>query len=296
MKNENRCGKRFDKKTLLALLLILLLALGSFGCSKDDEEQTDPNDGDNISLDGEEGDQDGDGAGEGDQSGEAVQAEYDQKVKEDAGDIKESDYAAGDMESGFDFGFSVGKSFGLSGAVKKVDYSDISALASVMETNLQAAVASALGNNYDVFSDYEDDEEDDIDKLAYAIAMEDNDAEARYLEGGVYHKSDGKHYQYIAFCSANYYEVNSSDIDTIIAEAKSAMGITLPKSRLTKAIEITFDNAAEAKDYYSLYQTQALKSGDYTETVKVTVEGVCLEDGSDTVGYYVYLERERCYN
>ena len=71
------------------------------------------------------------------------------------------------------------------------------------------------------------------------------------------------------------------------------MGITFSKSRLTKAIEIAFDNATEAQDYYSLSQKVKLTADGYTETVKVCVDGFATE--ANEIGYYISIERERTY-
>ncbi|MCI8609995.1 MAG: hypothetical protein HFE73_10160 [Firmicutes bacterium] len=279
-------------KKVMAAFMILLLALCSFGCGKDDSE---PNteDGDTpIQLEPIEDGPEGDGFITLNPDGKS--ANYDEAVNDETKDIKESDYSADEEQTEFDFGFSVSSKFTLSDMVKKVDYTDLSSLVTDMETGLSAAASSAFGGNFSGFSDYDEDDEDEIDKLAYAIVIEDDDTEGRTLERGVYHHIIEQHFQYIALSSRNYYEVNDSNLDAIIKDAKKAMGITISKSRLKKGLEIALKNANEKKDYYSLCDVRIINGNGFTETIKVTADCFCSEE--DEVGYYVYVERERCYN
>lgn len=291
-----KVGNKREKK-ILALVLIFLLAMSSFGCGKDDEEGQDGSGDGTVTLEPADGDEipdDGEGISD-EESDQTItgQAEYDEKVNEDASDIKVDDYGADEFEAAFDFGFSVGASFGLSDVIKKMEYGDLSAKLPDLEKVVQETASRVFGGSFDGFSDFEEDDEDDIDKLAYAVAMENSDTEGRYLEGGVYHHVTGNHFQYIAFSTSNFYEINDSNIKTIMDDAKKAMGVTLSKSRLKKAIEIAFGNAKEKEDYYSLYEIDNINGKGYTETVRVSVDGFATEENQ--IGYYVYIERERCY-
>lgn len=273
-------------KRFLALLLIFILAFSSVACGNDEKGDGSGTLPDQNIVE-EEDDKD-----QPDSDGEAV---FDEKVNENADDINAADYDASEMEAAFDFGFSVSESFGMSGAVKKVDYSDLESLTSTMEKVLQSALSSTVGGSFEIFSEYDDEEYDDIGKQVLAGAIDDVDSDGKAAEAGVYYNiTDKKYYQYVSLISDSYYSVKDTDIDSIIKMAKNAMGITLSKNRLTKAIDIAFDNATEKKDYYSLSQSKTINGDGYTETIRVSVDGFATEENE--IGYYVYMDRERTYH
>ncbi|MBQ1958966.1 MAG: hypothetical protein II354_00935, partial [Firmicutes bacterium] len=151
-----------------------------------------------------------------------------------------------------------------------------------------------FGEGFDVFSDYEEDANDSIDKLAYAVGMENSDSEARYLEAGVYHDDVyDKHFQYTVYTSENAYEFDSAFIKTALQEMKDAYGVTVSQNTAEKAVKKVLEEIEKTQDYYSLYETSEVKGSGYAETVTVSVEGFFNEDGSK--GFYMAVERERCY-
>ena len=274
-------------KKLWTFLLIFILIFTTAACGSQDAESESQN--------GNNGSVSENGGNTSDTGEEALQeVEYDAAVNENTDDIDASQYNAADMEGSFDFGFSASRDFGMSNIVEKLDYSDIEGLTSTMESRLQSGISGSIGGSYEIFSDYEEDDADEIDKLTYAVGMENDDSEGRFFEVGVYHNQNtDKNYQYCTFITENFYSVEEADIENSIEVLKEAMGITFSKSRLTKAIEIAFDNATEAQDYYSLSQKVKLTGDGYTETVKVCVDGFATE--ANEIGYYISIERERTY-
>ena len=276
-------------KKLATLLLIFILMVTTAACGNSGEDAGNGGQSENGGSASEEANN---GAGSGEE--EIQQAEYDAAVKESAEDIDPDDYSAADMESSFDFGFSASRNFGMENIVEKLDYSDIGSLTSTMEKRLKSGIAASIGGSYEIFSDYEEEKEDEIDKLTYAVGMENDDSEGRFFEVGVYHNQNtDKNYQYCTFITENFYSVEEADIDSSIQTLEKAMGITFSKERLTKAIEIAFRNATEKEDYYSLMQKVKLNGEGYTETVKVRVDGFATEENE--IGYYISIERERTY-
>ena len=281
-------------KKLLTLLLILMLTLSMTACGgNDDTPDTDGTGTENNVVEGTENGEDGEegeGSGEEDQSNEggigtgAV-------VNPDELIMGGDDYS--DMEAEYDFKFDAADSFGLDSMISKVDYSDISALAPVMEERLTAADA-VYGSRFMGFGDYEEVPEDDIDKLAYAIAMENDDTEGRYLETGAYHaQSTGKHYQYVMTASQNFYEVSSANTKSVVSDLEKAMGIKVSEKRMHSAIQQAFEQATETQDYFSLKDSTSAKGNGYVETIKVSVDAFATEE--NVIGFYVSCERERCY-
>lgn len=63
---------------------------------------------------------------------------------------------------------------------------------------------------------------------------------------------------------------------------------------MEKAVNEVLKAATETEDYYSLYEKETVKGSDYTETVKLSVDGFATEDNQ--IGYYLSVERERGYN
>lgn len=280
-------------KKLLTLLLILMLTLSMTACGGNDDTPDAEGTGTENNVaegteDGEAGEEEG--SGEEDQSNEggigtgAV-------VNPDELIMGEENYS--EMEAEYDFKFDASESFGLDSMISKVDYSDISALASVMEERLTSA-DSVYGSRFMGFGDYEEVPEDDIDKLAYAIAMENDDTEGRYLETGVYHsQSTGKHYQYVMTATQNFYEVSSANTKSVISDLEKAMGITISEKKMHSAIQQAFEQATETQDYFSLKDAVSAKGNGYTENIKVSVDAFATEE--NVIGYYVSCERERCY-
>ena len=281
-------------KKLLTLLLILMLTLSMTACGGNDDTPDTEGTGteNNVAEGTEDGEvgEEGEGSGEEDQSNEggigtgAV-------VNPDELIMGGDDYS--DMEAEYDFKFDAADSFGLDSMISKVDYSDISALATVMEERLTSA-DSVYGSKFMGFGDYEEVPEDDIDKLAYAIAMENDDTEGRYLETGAYHaQSTGKHYQYVMTASQNFYEVSSANTKSVVSDLEKAMGITISEKKMHSAIQQAFEQATETQDYFSLKDAASAKGNGYTETIKVSVDAFATED--NVIGFYVSCERERCY-
>ena len=283
--------KNIRLKKVTALLLIFLLTFAVFGCgNKDDADQSQDGDGTSVSDGNSEG-----ADNEDETSDEEVkEGSYDEKVNEDASDIDESDYDAEDMEANFDFGFSASEKLGMSIMLEKTDYSDLESLASDLETRMNQAISASLGGVYDVFSSYEPEEEDEIDDLVLAAAMENGEMESRYLEGGVFHlQSTDKYYHYLRFYTENFTNTDSSSLESICTAVKNAMGITLSESRLEKAAEIAYGNAKKTQDEYVLIEQKSIQGSGYTELVTVAVQGSTNEDNESF--YYVCIERERCY-
>ncbi|MGN1413589.1 MAG: hypothetical protein ACI4WY_05010 [Anaerovoracaceae bacterium] len=285
--------KNIRMKKATALLLIFLLTFAAFGCgSKDDTDQ--PQDGDGTSVSDETGQDSSEDEADTIDEADVKEASYDEKVNEDTSDIDASDYAAEDMEATFDFGFSASKDLGMSVMLEQMNYSNLESLASDLETRMNQGISASLGGTYDVFSSYEPEEEDEIDDLVLAAAMENGEMESRYLEGGVFHlQSTGKYYHYLRFYTENFTEIDSSSLKTIRSSVKNAMGITLSESRLKKAVEIAYGNAKKSKDEYVLVEQKAIQGSGYTEKITVAVEGSTNEDNESC--YYVCIERERCY-
>ncbi len=280
-------------KKILTILLIFVLAFGFAGCGNNGDDDGEGAGGNDPVIENNEGDEIGED--EENLSGEEGSGSVEPGQQLNPDDLymsDEEDYSS--MEGEFDFGFETAKSFGLKSTVEKTDYSDISALASVMEERLKSAAESVFNTSVTVFGDYEEDDEDVIDKLAYAIGMEDDDTEKRFMEAGAYHnQSDGKHYQYVMIATENFYEVNEANIASALKTLEDGMGITISKKTLTKAANQAFETATEAEDYYSLIDTKTVKGDGYQEHVKVSVDAFATEENE--IGFYVSCERERCY-
>ena len=176
-------------KKIFVLLLIFLMSISVIACGGNDDEivqEPDNTAADNV-------------------SGDAVSEESGESEAEE-GKIDTSGLVIGEEgEVKFDFGFTVSDDFAMSGAIKKISYTDISKQLGKLEDMMGAAVKKALSGEYPMFSDYEEDDSESIDKLAYVVAMEDDDSEKSFLETGAYHsKTDNKSnkesdYQYKAF-------------------------------------------------------------------------------------------------
>ena len=278
-------------KKLLAILLIFLLAMGMAACGGSDETPS----GDEPATENTETDetteneeQNGEEESEGTGNGSIGTG---QTVNPDELILNEDEYS--DMEAEYDFGFKVNDGFGLESMVAKVDYSDISSLAAEMEARLSAA-DSALGTNFAGFGEYEEDPAEEIDKLAYAIALENDDTESKYIEAGAYHlQTDNKNYQYVMVATENFYDVSSANTQSVLKTLKDGMGVEISEKTMSKAIEKAYGQAVATEDYFSLMDNEVRSGKGYKETVKVSVDAFAYEDG--TIGYYVSCERERCY-
>lgn len=266
-------------KKIFVLLLIFLMSISMIACSGSDDKTVQGSD--NTAAD--------------DVNSDAVSGESGESEAEE-GKIDTSDLIIGEEgEVKFDFGFTVSDDFAMAGALSKIDYSDISKQLGKLESMMNAAVKKALTGSYSTFSDYEEDDSDSIDKLAYVLAMEDDDSEKSFLETGVYHsKTDNKYYQYTVYTSDNCYENSKENIKKSLQEIKNAYGITVSQKTVEKAVKEVLKVATETEDYYSLYEEKTVKGSGYTEKIKLSVDGFATEDNK--IGYYISVERERCYN
>ena len=265
-------------KKLLVLLLILMLSFSMFACGSNDTPADDEQ-----NPGGTEQEQPGDEEGEDEETPDKLNP--DDLIMNVEDDVFSGEY---------DFGFETTEDFAMAGTVAKVDYSNLSAHGATMESMLLAGTEKVFGGGFEVFGEYEEDATEAIDKLAYAIGMENSDTEASYLEAGVYHDDVyDKYFQYTLYTSENAYEFSSSGVEVALKEMKEAYGVTVSQKTAEKAVKEVLKRVEEVQDYYSLYQIKEVKGKGYTETVKVSVDGFCYEDGS--LGYYFAVERERCY-
>lgn len=264
-------------KKILILFMMLTVAIGMAGCGGGKTEDPSLENGtENAAENGVE-------------TGEEVE-EDEEKI-----DIEDLVIDDDEMKAAYDFGFTVSSSFGMSSVVKKINYSNLSGQQSKLEEMTKTAVKSALSENFSTFSEYEEDDMDSIDKLVYVLGMEDDDSEKGFIECGAYHNADNnKYYQYTLYASQNFYSANSEKTSAVLKEIKSAYGVSLSESKVEKAVKEVLKKVKETEDYYSLYETRKIKESEYTETVSFAVEGFITEDNE--IGYYISIERERCYN
>ena len=266
-------------KKVLVLFMIFVMSFSMMACGGDNDAAG-PDTGD-TAADGADTNVDGDGE-------EQTGAEEDGKL--DTSNLVVND----ESEPEYDFGLSAGNSFGMSGAVEKIAYSNLSGQQSKLEKMMETAVKSSLSGNYTLFSDYEEEDMDSIDRLVYVIGMEDDDSEKSFLETGAYHSTaDGKNYQYTVYTSENFYKADKTQISGVLKEIKSAYGITVSQSKVEKAVKEVLAMATEIEDYYSLNQSVNVTGKGYTEKVSFAVEGFVTEENE--IGYYISVERERTY-
>ena len=283
MQNNEKKEKKLMKK-LLVLLLILMMSFTMFACGNDDtpaDDQQNPVAGDQQNGEDEQK-QDG---------------ETDEPDKLNPDELIMGEDAVGsedDLMAEYDFGIKADSDFAMMSTIAKVDYKNLSAHVSTMEEMLSAGTDKVFGGGYDIFGDYEEDTIDTIDKLAYAVGMENSESEASYVEAGVYHDSVyDKHFQYTVYASENVDEFSSAAIEAALKEIKDAYGITVSQKTAEKAVKKVLETVAATEDYYSLYEEKEVSGSGYTEMITFSIDGFCNEDGSS--GYYFAVERERCY-
>ncbi|MBQ4650510.1 MAG: hypothetical protein IJB73_07410 [Firmicutes bacterium] len=273
-------------KKLLVLLLIFVLSFSVMGCGGNNEDTTQPDD-ENTPVIGED-----ENAGDDEEGGAAEE----DGENEDLGrlDVEDLYMSEDDGKVLVDLGLKADKSFPMEGTLAKVDYSDLEGSAATLENMLITSTEELFNKAYVTYKEYEVYEGDEIDKLAYAVGMEDNDSEKCYLEVGAYHNSvKNNHYQYSIFTSDSLYEVSDDIIETAILKLETAYGIKVSEK---KAKEMLTSVIEEAKDmeFAAVYDEATVKGSGYTETVWFGVEAFSPEEGE--TGYYFSVERERCYN
>lgn len=265
------------KKKLQAIFMILMMSLCLFACGEDDTPQTDADDF-LAEIDAEDAEtDDGDVEYVFPEGNGALELEYD-----DEGDA-------------YDLGIKVAKSFGMSATLEKIDYAKLASAGDILQTALEKAIAkTGIGDFVIAFSDYEEDDEDYIDKLAYVTALEEDDMDKASVELGAHHDSrTNSYYQYNAYISETLTSADAS-LKGILAEIEDAYGVSLSKSKCEKALKAVWKEAARIEDYYGVYQRTSFKGDGYEDSVIVRVDAICDEDNN--MGAYVYVERERHYN
>ena len=268
-------------KKILILLMALVISVSMAGCGSNSSANGDSA-SDEETATGQNNADDGKDAAEAEEPG-------DEKI-----DIDNLSFSDGGNEK-YDFGLSAEDSFGMAGVLKKITYTDLSGKQDKIQDMTDAAAKAALPGSYSLFGDYEEIDEDIIDKQAYVIGIEDDDPEKSTIETGAYHNSkDNKYYQYTSYISENYYDYSKTGISGVLKTIKSAYGINVSQSKVEKAVKNTLKKTAETEDYYAFYEEKKIKKSGYTEKITFSVEGFVSEENE--IGYYIYAERERCNN
>lgn len=265
------------KKKALAIILILAMSMGLIACgSSDDSEAKDASD-----VTTEAADDTSPGDEETENADEETQVVIPDTDSEEA-------------EEDADLGLEIKKSFNMSGTIKKISYDDILTQGETLEEMLSTALEkSDIGNFVIAFNDYEDDDDDEIDKLAYACAIEDDDTEKAIIEVGAYHNvADNKYYQYNAYTSEDL-DSSTDSVKSILAKVESAYGVKLSRKKVQAALKTAWEMAESRGDYYELVEDGEYKGDGYTDMINVRV--TVGYDDDDNMSGYIYVERERLY-
>ena len=279
------------KKKLFTIFMIAALTFSMTACGGKDNQ----NSGSDTANQQTEETTDQDTEGNGDSQG--VDTDSDEEIGET---LPESDKKVGESEEAedgdsYDFNLKVAKNFTMEPSLAKISYKDISKAGDKLQSNLQSGLAAtASGSSYVVqFNEYETYDGEEIDKLTYVAAVEDDDTEKSVIESGVYHNSiDKNYYQYTGYTSRTIYGT-SEDISDILSSIKSSYGVVLSKSKVEKALQTTWKQAEKTEDYYGVYEKKSFQGDGYIDTITVRVDAVYDEDGN--MSAYVYAERERLY-
>lgn len=264
------------KKKLIAVLMILLLGVCMFACGSDDAQ--DPTESDVQIETGEAGD----AIDDGEDTPEYIFPNSIEPEYEDEGDS-------------FDLGAKAKKSFLMSSTLEKMNYSKLSASGDSMQSTLEAALAKAgMGNFVIAFNEYEEYDDDYMDKQAYVAAIEDDDMDKAIIEMGAYHDSyTDSYYQYNGYTSMTLTS-QAASVKTILADISSAYGVELSESKVKKALKTAWKEAERIEDYYGVYQRIEFEGDGYSDSIIVRVDVGYDED--DNMGAYIYVERERQYS
>ena len=263
------------KKKLIAVLMILMMCACMFACGSDDAQ--DPTESDVQIETGEEGD----AIDDGNDTPEYIFPDSVEPEYEDEGDS-------------FDLGAKAKKSFVMSSTLEKLNYSKLSTSGDSMQSTLEAALAKAgMGNFVIAFNEYEEYDDDYMDKQAYVAAIEDDDMDKAIIEMGAYHDTfTDSYYQYNGYTSETLTSATDS-VKGILAEISSAYGIELSESKVKKALKAAWKEAENIEDYYGVYQRTEFAGDGYSDSIIVRVDVGYDEDGN--MGAYIYAERERQY-
>lgn len=279
------------KKKLFMIFMIATLTFSMTACGGKDNQ----NSGSDTANQQTEETTDQDTEGNGDSQG--ADTDSDEEIGET---LPESDKKVGESEEAeegdsYDFNLKVVKNFTMEPSLAKISYKDISKAGDKLQSNLQSGLAAtASGSSYVVqFNEYETYDGEEIDKLTYVAAVEEDDTEKSVIESGVYHNSiDKNYYQYTGYTSRTIYGT-SEDISDILRSIKSSYGVVLSKSKVEKALQTTWKQAEKTEDYYGVYEKKSFQGDGYIDTITVRVDAAYDEDGN--MSAYVYAERERLY-
>jgi hypothetical protein len=262
------------KKKLLALLLALTMCLCFASCGGSDDATSDDTSSDTAT----------------EQTDETIDTSDDTPTT-----ITPNPISDDESEASYDIGLSVKKSFGMSATLKKVSYDDLSSIGSKLESMLESGLSKSGITDFTIsFNDYEDDDSDGIDQLAYVAAFEDDDMEKATVEMGAYHSTtDGNYYQYNAYTSETL-DSSTASVKSILSEIKSAYGVSLSESKVAAALKEAWTQAESNEDYYSLYEQAEFAGDGYTDYVTASVDVGYDEEGN--MSAYIYVDRERLYS
>lgn len=265
------------KKKLVAIFMIFMMSLSLIACGSTDDSKT-PTDTDTQT----------------EANGDAAENEDTGEITDSVPDVIIPNSIVDESEAEYDLGTKAAKSFGMSQTLKKISYKDLSKIGDTLESAMEKGLSkSALSNFVIAFNEYEDDEADNIDRLAYVVALEDDDMEKASIEMGAYHSTkDDKYYQY-NFYTSETLTSDTASVKEILAEIKSAYGVTLSQSKVEKALKAAWKQAKANEDYYGVYQKTEYKGDGYRDGVTAGIDVGYDEEGN--MSAYIYVERERLY-
>lgn len=264
------------KRKFIAVLMILLMCVCMFACGSDDTAQNPT--AEDVQT---EGGEDAASIDEGEDTPEYIFPDSVEPEYEDEGDS-------------FDLGAKAKKSFAMSPTLEKLNYNNLSTLGEDIQGTLESSLAKAGMSNFVMaFNEYEEYDDDYMDKQVYVAAIEDDDMEKAIIETGAYHDTftDG-YYQYNGYTSETLTSATDS-VKDILSEISSAYGIELSESKVKKALKTAWKEAESIEDYYGVYQRIEFSGDGYSDSIIVRVDVGYDEDSN--MGAYIYAERERQY-
>lgn len=265
------------KKILAVIFMVFMMSISLIACGSADDTKT-PTDAD---IQAEAG-------------GDADEDENADEITDSAADVIIPGGNADESETEYDLGVKAVENFGMSQTLKKISYKNLSQIGDTLESAMEKGLSnSGLSDFVIAFNEYEDDEADNIDRLAYVAALEDNDMEKASIEMGAYHSTkDDKYYQY-NFYTSETLTSDTASVKAILTEIKSAYGVTLSQSKVEKALKAAWKQAKANEDYYGVYQKTEYKGGGYRDGVTAGID--VGYDEESNMSAYIYVERERLY-
>ena len=205
--------------------------------------------------------------------------------------LTEDDWALADEGAPVvcDFGLTdAGTDWTMSGALEKLDYSDLANQGETLETRTKEALEKSGLTGFDFYTDFASEEVTkeeaeefgiDVGDILYTSCMEDESMDNRFVETGAYiNPMEGNYYQYSVYSTESYEKAKDADVKSISEIMTKAFGVSADEKLIAEGFKAAYDRAA---NYEPPEELQAGEDAEEIDPEELELSGEDIADDSE---------------